>query len=366
MDLSSIVFVFFVVVLCIQLLYFLLVYSRLAYFKETKGNFKQAVSVVVCGYNEADNWKRLIPLLIEQDYPSYEVVIVNDQSNDNTHFIFKEWDWHPKIKVVSIDEHVKKTIGKKFALTLGIKAASHDYLLLTDADCYPKDANWISTMVQHFSEKTEIVLGYGAHERQAGFLNKLLRFDTFQIAMQYLSYSLIGHTYMGVGRNLAYNKSLFFDNKGFASHLHLPSGDDDLFIREVSTKNNVSIALSPSAQTLSVPKETWLAWVKQKTRHLSTGGHYSLKHQFLLALWGLTQAAFWLLASLLIYFNFYVQEVILLLSLRLLLQAVIYSKLMRRLREDDLIWWFPFLEILQLFFQLIFLFSNVFKRKKGW
>lgn len=93
MDLSSIVFVFFVVVLCIQLLYFLLVYSRLVYFKETKGNFKQAVSVVVCGYNEADNWKRLIPLLIEQDYPSYEVVIVNDQSNDNTHFIFKEWDW---------------------------------------------------------------------------------------------------------------------------------------------------------------------------------------------------------------------------------------------------------------------------------
>ena len=146
----------------------------------------------------------------------------------------------------------------------------------------------------------------------------------------------------------------------------MPSGDDDLFIREVSTKNNVSIALSPSAQTLSEPKETWLAWVKQKTRHLSTGGHYSLKHQFLLALWGLTQAAFWLLGSLLIYFNFYVQEVILLMSLRLLLQVVIYSKLMRRLREDDLIWWFPFLEILQLFFQLIFLFSNVFKRKKSW
>ena len=221
-------------------------------------------------------------------------------------------------------------------------------------------------MVQHFSEKTEIVLGYGAHERQAGFLNKLLRFDTFQIAMQYLSYSLIGHTYMGVGRNLAYKKSLFFNNKGFASHLHLPSGDDDLFIREVSTKNNVSIALSPSAQTLSEPKETWLAWVKQKTRHLSTGGYYSLKHQSLLALWGLTQAIFWLLGSLLIYFSFYVQEVILLMSLRLLIQAVIYNKLMRRLGEYDLIWWFPFLEILQLFFQLIFLFSNVFKRKKGW
>ena len=153
---------------------------------------------------------------------------------------------------------------------------------------------------------------------------------------------------MGVGRNLAYKKSLFFDNKGFASHLHLPSGDDDLFIREVSTKNNVSIALSPSAQNLSEPKETWLAWVKQKTRHLSTSGHYSLKHQFLLALWGLTQATFWLLGSLLIYFSFNFQEVILLMSLRLLIQAVIYNKLMRRLGEDDLFWWFPFLEILQL------------------
>ena len=123
--------------------------------------------------------------MFEQDYAIFEIVVVNDQSTDDTKFVLKQWDWHPKLKVVTIDEHVKKGLGKKFALTLGIKAAQYDHLLLTDADCYPKDKKWISSMVQNFCTQKEIVLGYGGYEKHSGLLNKLVRFDTFQVALQY-------------------------------------------------------------------------------------------------------------------------------------------------------------------------------------
>ena len=356
----------FGVAVFIQLLYFLLIYRKLAFHTESQGKFMGPVSVVVCGYNEAENWKRLIPLLLEQEYERFEIVIVNDQSTDNTKFVLKEWDWHPKLKVVTIDEHVKKGFGKKFALTLGIKAAQYDYLLLTDADCYPKDKQWISFMVKYFCNRKEIVLGYGGYEKQSGLLNKLVRFDTFQVALQYLSYALIGMSYMGVGRNLAYKKSLFFDNKGFASHIHIPSGDDDLFIREVATSKNVAIAVHRSSQTLSEPKTTWSSWFRQKTRHLSTSGHYTFLHKLFLGFWVFSQALFWTLGIVLIAYDIFELAVVILISLRLFIQGFIYYRVMKLLEERDLIWLFPFYEIAQLFFQLIFVISNLFNLKKRW
>tara|TARA_B100000900_G_scaffold415576_1_gene446035 strand:- start:125 stop:1225 length:1101 start_codon:yes stop_codon:yes gene_type:complete len=366
MDFTLILFLFFGAAVFIQLLYFLMIYRKLAFHKESQGEFMSPVSVVVCGYNEAENWKRLIPLLLDQEYARFEIVVVNDQSTDNTKFVFKEWDWHPKLKVVTIDKYVKKGLGKKFALTLGIKAARYDHLLLTDADCYPKDKQWISSMVQYFCNQKEIVLGYGSYEKHSGILNKLIRFDTFQVALQYLSYALIGQSYMGVGRNLAYKKSLFFDNKGFASHIHIPSGDDDLFIRDVANSKNVAIAIHRSSQTFSEAKTTWSSWIRQKTRHLSTSGHYSLLHKFLLGFWAFSQLMFWALGIVLIALETNQEEVVLLMSLRLLIQGFIYFRVMKSLEERDLIWLFPLYEIAQLFFQLIFVFSNLFNRQTRW
>ena len=366
MDFKFVLILIYVIAVIIQLVYILLIFRRLAFHKQTQGKFMSSVSVVVCGYNEAENWKRLLPLLLEQDYTKFEIVIVNDQSTDNTKFVLKEWDWHPKLKIVTIDEQVKKGFGKKFALTLGIKASQYDHLLLTDADCYPKDNQWISSMVQYFSHETEIVLGYGGYKKHSGLLNKLVRFDTFQIAIQYLSYALIGTPYMGVGRNLAYKKSLFFDNKGFASHIHIPSGDDDLFVREVATSNNVAIAINPSSQTLSEPKTSWSSWINQKRRHLSTSRNYSFSHKFLLGFWVISQALFWVLGIVLISFEINKELVLLLMITRLIIQSFVYYRVMKNLEERDLIWLFPLYEVVQLFFQLIFVFSSLFNRKKNW
>jgi glycosyltransferase involved in cell wall biosynthesis len=336
-----------------------------AMYKDKKSNFSKSVSVVICGYNEEKHWESLVEKLLDQDYPNYEIVLVNDQSTDNTKFVFKQWEYHPKIKLVDISEDIKKGFGKKFALTLGIKAAKYDYLLLTDADCKPRDSHWISSMVQHFSTK-DIILGYGAYEKRAGLLNKLIRFDTFQVAMQYMSFAILGKAYMGVGRNLAYKKSLFFENKGFASHLHLPSGDDDLFIKEVTNANNTIISAELSSHTLSEPKTTFKSWIRQKSRHLSTGVHYKPYHKLMLGLWTLSQSLFWLLFIVLLSWQHLIVFTLILFTIRLILQVVVSHFILKKLNEKDLLVFLPLLELLFIFFYFIFIVNRLLKKKKFW
>ena len=365
MDIATVCLVIFSFVFLVQLCYYLFIYLKLARHKEQKKTFSKAVSVVVCGFNEEQYWEALVDKLLDQDYPNFEIVLVNDQSTDNTKFVFKQWENHPKIKLVDIREDIKKGLGKKFALTLGIKAAKYDYLLLTDADCYPRSKDWISSMAQHFSDKT-IVLGYGAYEKHKGLLNKLVRFDAFQVAVQYFSYALIGKTYMGVGRNLAYKKSLFFDNKGFASHLHLPSGDDDLFIKEVASHNNTAVSITDYSHTLSVPKNTWKSWIRQKSRHLSTGFYYKNYHKFMLGLWSLSNVFFWLMFFTLLLFQKSLYLIFSLFLIRFLVQILILHPVMKKLNEKDLILAYPLLELLSIFFYFIFIFNRLVKKKKFW
>tara|TARA_B100000575_G_scaffold48604_1_gene35588 strand:+ start:339 stop:1430 length:1092 start_codon:yes stop_codon:yes gene_type:complete len=362
---EMILFLSFLVVSVIQLFY-LLIYSKLSFYHHKKGIFKDPISVIICGYNEFENLKVLIPKLLEQEYENYEIVIVNDQSTDETKYLLKKYENHSIIKTVNINHEVTKRIGKKFPLTLGIKAAKYDYLLLTDADCIPKNNQWISKMVEKFSNKKQIVLGYGAYKKKKGILNKLIRFDTYIVAMQYLSYALIGFSYMGVGRNLAYKKSLFFDNKGFSSHLNIYSGDDDLFIKDVSNSNNVSIVFENSGHTISEPKLTWTEWLNQKKRHLTTSSYYNFSHKFFLFLYSLSQFLFWFLSILILLKYGYSIELVSIVTLRFSFQFLIYYKLMSKLGESDLIWLFPILEFFHILTQVFFVFSNLFNRKKNW
>lgn len=365
MDVDYILFLIFILSIVVQLYFYLFVYYRWTKNEEKTETFTQAVSVIICGYNEEKHWEALVEQLLQQDYPNFEIVLVNDQSTDNTKFLFKQWENHPKIKLVDIPESIKKGLGKKFALSLGIKAAKYDYLLLTDADCYPKDASWISSMVQHFATK-DIVLGYGAYEKRPGFLNKLIRFDTFQVAIQYFSYALMGKAYMGVGRNLAYKKELFFENKGFASHLHLPSGDDDLFIKEVSTTTNTTIATAISAHSLSEPKTTWKSWIRQKSRHLSTGLYYTSYHKQMLGAWTLSQMLFWILFITLMAKQFFIPYLIIIFLIRLAVQLVITFPLLKKTEEEDLGLLYPLLELTYIVFYLIFMLKSTLNKKRFW
>lgn len=363
-----IVFGVLILGLLIQLTYFFFIFSKFAFYKSKHRKPNQPpVSVIVCGKNEDDNIIELLPSVLNQDYPTFEVVFVNDCSVDNTADVLEEFARkYAHLKIVTIKEDEYYRHGKKFALMVGIKGAKYEKLLLTDADCKPNSPNWITNMVSHFEGNTEIVLGYGGYEKRKGLLNKAIRFDTFFIALQYLSFSLCRITYMGVGRNLAYTKDLYFRNKGFASHYHIQSGDDDLFINEVARKNNVNVEVEVESFTISKAKRKFSDWVRQKRRHLTTGKHYKPLHRFLLALFPVGQWLFLGAFITLILLQVQLYVALGIFVLRYLIQFLIFNRAMKRLDEKDLLLWSPLLELFLLFFYPYVAIAGIFQKKNRW
>lgn len=266
----------FTLSLIIQLFYYLFPYGRILRHKLPQpepGDIP--VSVIICARNEAENLAQNLPSILEQDYPDYEVIVVNDSSTDHSEDLLMEMkSRYPHLRYTSIPPDRKFTHGKKLAVTIGIKAARNEHLLFTDADCYPVSASWIRHMITPFNEKIRLVLGVGKYKKRRGLLNILVRYETIITAMQYLGAALGRRAYMGVGRNLAYTKSLFYDTNGFTSHLKVRSGDDDLFVNEAAKRNNTAVQFHPESLTISEPPARFGTWIKQKRRHFTTGKYY--------------------------------------------------------------------------------------------
>jgi len=299
-----VLFAVFAAGLLIQLLFYWVFFSRLAFYRRRdKTQSAPPVSVIISARNEYLNLQQFLPSILEQDYPEYEVVVVNDASDDDTNELLQDISRkYSHLKVIQFARNLNFFTGKKFPLSLGIKSAAHDVLVFTDADCRPRDNQWISRMASHYDDKTEIVLGYGAYEKKKGILNTLIRYDTFHVAVQYLSFSLMGLTYMGVGRNLSYRKSLFYRLKGFTSHYKIASGDDDLFINRAANRKNATIEISPESHTISVPEKRWRRYIRQKKRHLTTAKYYKWKFKILLTAYSVSQFFVWLLFFVLLNF----------------------------------------------------------------
>jgi len=246
---------------------------------------KPPVSVIICAKNEEEHLRNFLPGILEQDYPDYEVIVVDDCSTDDTTLLLVELAAkYKKLRYTTITPDRKFTHGKKLAVTVGIKSAKHDTVLLTDADCYPASPEWISRMMSGFQNDTGMVLGYGKYERRKGLLNLLIRYETVITGIRYLGYARKGYPVMGVGRNIAYKKSIFFENKGFANHYQLASGDDDLFVNEVAGKTRVAVIFSSKGQTISLPRTSMKSWIMQKKRHITTGKYYRKGAKFRIAL----------------------------------------------------------------------------------
>jgi cellulose synthase/poly-beta-1,6-N-acetylglucosamine synthase-like glycosyltransferase len=325
------------------------------------------VSVVICSHNEYLNLQEKLPLILTQDYPEYEVIVVNHASDDDTGFLLTGLsDQYPRLKVVDIPNDRNFFTGKKFPLSIGIKSARYEKVLLTDADCRPAGDQWIRTMSSAFRDRKEIVLGYGAYEKLPGFLNQLIRFDAATVAIQFLSYALSGFPYMGVGRNLAYLKSLFYRHNGFISHYRIRSGDDDLFINRVARRKNTTVMLNPASFTFSNPKRSLGKWITQKKRHFSTSTYYRPVHKILLGLWSLTLVLFWASLIALLFFRFAWIFVLGILLVMLVSRYIIFGRWLLRLQEKDLVWMAPFLELLLLALNGGVLLSNLVKKPSRW
>jgi glycosyltransferase involved in cell wall biosynthesis len=367
---SSILMGSFIGVIAIQLFYYLFFFARLAIYKKPrkKMNIEQPISVVICARDEAHNLAINLPGVLVQEYnTTHEVVLVNDNSEDETKYLLEEFKKSFKnLNPVLLSQEAKMINGKKFPLSIGIKSAKNETLLLTDADCIPASEHWMRLMQDGYDEGIEIVLGYGAYKKKPGLINKLIRFETFQTALQYFSYALAGLPYMGVGRNLSYKKEVFMRNKGFSSINQMPSGDDDLFINQVANKHNTAIVIDKDAHTLSEPKTTLHDWMNQKYRHYTTSKYYKLSHATLLAFYAISQ---FLVYPLLITALVFTKEYILLASLwgaRLLIQGTILRSTMKKLNELDLWPWFILFDFWSIFYYLLTLPSVWKAPKKNW
>ncbi|GAB4128494.1 MAG: glycosyltransferase [Raineya sp.] len=339
--------------------------------KQLDFDFNKPVSVIVAAHNELDNLKILLPLLLKQNYPEFEVIIVDDRSEDDTYlFLLAQQNKDARIKIVRIEYTPEHISHKKYAISLGIKAARYPYLLFTDADCQPLSEQWIALMTNDWSEEKEFVLGFSPYQKQKGLLNWLIRYETFFTAIQYLSYALAGLPYMGVGRNLAYTKDVFLRNKGFNKHLKIVGGDDDLFVNANAHAKNTTICIHPAAHVLSYPKTTWKSWRIQKNRHLSVGKFYKKKHILLLAWQNMAHSLFWFSLPLAIFGGamFYSQIEAIhwvlfgIITFRLLFWAMIQYFNTKKLKCETsyVSWWF--FDCIYVFF-IVFLGIKAFFRK---
>lgn len=256
---------------------------------------RESISIVVCAHDEEHNLKELLPLLYQQTYHDFEVIVVDDRSNDGTYdFLLEEKKKNPLLKMVRVESTPAHVNGKKYGITLGIKAAKNAIILLLDADCRPASNNWAAEMVKGFqSGEIQIVLGYSPYHTGKGFLNRFIQWETAITGINYLGSAGWGDAFMGVGRNLAYRKSFFLDNKGFNAHLKVTGGDDDLFVNAHATSKNTVAVVNPDTIVYTSPKTSFGDYYRQKLRHLSIGKRYKTGDKINLGLWAFSQIGFW-------------------------------------------------------------------------
>lgn len=328
---------------------------------------EQPISVIISARNEADNLIKYLPSVLNQNYSNFEVIVVNDRSWDGTADILKDFDKkYEHLKVVTVVDGDKFIAGKKFAVSMGIKAASNEWLVFTDADCEPASEDWLKGMQQPVDDNKEILLGYSPYFKKSGVLNLLIRFEAFFTAVNYLSYALKRMPYMGVGRNMAYKKSLFFKNKGFAAHMHVASGEDDLFVNANATSVNTAIVIHKDTHVWSEPKTSFIAYLRQKKRHLGARKLYQKSHRFMLKIQTIVPILFYGLGISLLCFNSTLYLALGIFCLNIIIRCLIYPRLLKRLNYSELRWWFPVLDILLLFFVVINSIVSIFVKKIIW
>jgi cellulose synthase/poly-beta-1,6-N-acetylglucosamine synthase-like glycosyltransferase len=354
----------------VQLFYYLFFYLSV-YLKrpqETKKT-RMPVSIIICARNEAENLRNFLPSVLEQDYPDYEVIVVNDCSEDNSYEVLGKYlAQYPHLRISTVNKDPKFTHNKKFAQFIGIKASKNEILLFTDADCKPESDKWLEGMTSHFDEKTNFVLGYGGYLKENGLLNKYIRYDCMTIAMQYLGMAIRGIPYMGVGRNLSYRRSVFFSNKGFGSHNHVISGDDDLLVNTVATGKNTSVEFRKENHTRSVPCSGFNEWILQKKRHLTTAPYYKFRDKFLLITEPLTRILFYTSFILLLCFIFLWPWVLAVFVLRLITQFIVFNLVQKKLNEPELLVYLLIFDIFSPVINSIIFLSNTRSRslKNQW
>lgn len=353
----------------IQFIFFIFLFRKIVFHedKDLPAPVPYGVSIVVCAHNEIENLKRLLPALLAQSFPRYEIILVDDRSTDGSlDYLTETFRANQVVKILRINYVEPHISPKKNALTQGIMEAKYNHLLLTDADCLPCSTDWIRLMTQKIYVQKEVCIGYSPYEKRKSLLNLLIRFETFYTAIQYFSLALAGKPYMGVGRNLSYTKSLFLRHNGFYDHNTIWSGDDDLFGNQTFKKENISISMVKESQVLSKPKESYSKWFVQKTRHLSAGIHYKSSIKWILALLFFSHCCYYLSGVTLLILRDFQMVMIIGFIFRTLLIIYIFVQISKKLHEHFPWYLLPVLDLLYLLSYILFGINSILSKNSRW
>lgn len=356
---------------CILLYYYFFYFLKLGTYKPAVSNkqFNEPISVIIAARNEYKTLERNLKSVLEQDYPNFEVIVVNDCSWDESQKLLEYYqEVYSHLKICEIKEQEKYPTGKKFALTLGIKAALNENLIFTDADCKPASNQWLSLMASKFDNNKEIVLGFSPYTVQKGFVNLWSRFESAITGMLYFSAALNKNAFMGVGRNLAYTKSLFFKQKGFAWHQHILSGDDDLFVNKAATSTNVTVQLNPNSFVYTESKRNFNDWSRQKIRHNITGKYYKSSDKIFLGIFYSANLFFYITTIALLIINIKLWQLIVgIFSFKFICQSLVYYFSFKKLKSQSVVLYLLVFDVLFVVYMYIFGTIGFFtKQRKMW
>ncbi len=356
---------------CILLFYYFYYFLKLGTYKITANNNieKLPVTVIIAARNEYTNLEKNLKSVLEQDYPNFEVIVVNDCSWDESQKLLEYYqEVYPHLRICELKEQEKYPTGKKFALTIGIKAAQNEHLIFTDADCKPASNQWLTLMASRYNAEKQIVLGFSPYTLQNGFINLIARFESAMTALFYFSAAIHKNAFMGVGRNLSYTRELFFKQKGFAWHQHIISGDDDLFVNRAATPTNVAIQIDPASFVYTESKKNFTDWMRQKTRHNATGKFYKATHKTFLGMFYAASLLFYvsIIALLILDLHFW-QLVLGVYFFKLLCQSIVYYFAFKKLKYQNLTWFIILLDFLFVIYIYVFGIIGLFtKQRKIW
>lgn len=334
----QVLFFIFLAVILTQIVYLVVFWVAFSQKREELVSGSLPVSIIVCAHDEEQNLKELIPLLLDQDHPEFEVIVVDDRSNDGTFdWLLAEANKDHRLRMVHVNRLPLHVNGKKYGITLGIRAAKYEWLLFTDADCRPLGREWIKSMSKAFTDESKFVLGYSPYLKRPGVLNHFIRFESLITGIQYLAFALLNNPYMGVGRNLAYRRSLFMESKGFHDIISITGGDDDLFVNRHAKGGNTSVCMSAASQMSSIPQQTWGSFFRQKIRHLSVGKFYRFGHRVLLGLFSVTWMLTWFIGLFLLATSFNLYWITGALFIRTVLFSIVVHQASKKLEQPFMV-----------------------------
>ncbi|PQB07415.1 glycosyl transferase family 2 [Polaribacter filamentus] len=363
----SVIFCVFVACTVLQIIYLVTFFSFLSKSKYGRKNKTEIpISVIIFSKDQGENLLKLLPSILDQEHSMFEIVLINNASSDETNDIIESFsEKHTCIKVVEVENNEAFWASKKYALTLGIKASKYDHLLFTNANCKPVSKNWISEMSRNFTSKKTIVLGYKKYRKENSFINLFVRFENSLTAIKCFGFVQKGSPFMAFEGNLAFNKATFFKVNGFINHMKINAGLEDLFIKDAANKENTTFCLSENSFIETDAPTSFSKWFYDKKEAAYIKKKYKYKHRLLLNLFAFTKTLFYVFAIIL-FFTYPYKIILSIVLLYFIVNYILIGYSAKKLKEPQIIFFLPFLEIGLILFQISIFIANLTSKPSHW